>query len=616
MDNCNYELIEKKVTMGIVEIKNFNFKKPDELLCILTEEILSPVQKRMFDYFLWNAKQKILRENIKTIDNFLKVDVPLDELYTIIGFSKNKNKKISYIFKRLKKMKKIDILKINLVKEAKDYTPVKSINFIDDLNDEDIDEITFSSLIGSFKISQTKRSIRIYISPTIAEYLIHSNSYTQLNFLVYSFLRSSYSINLYNYLLNKFQSQKALMDKGIITKKDEIVTEKIKIERLMDILEVPPEHIGRKKIKYFNSKILNPAIKELNNKDVVEFEIKEVIKEKVGKKIDKIAFVLREKKDVKIPLIEKENNQIIALNYKTFLSINQENNNEEIINTKEKENNKSVKKEDTTKNILHSIKEKIKNKKLKFFEFVKELQKLQNIEITNALPNNKGKILRINQFSMLELDGEELDNTKANAIRRILFTNSDLIGKFIEVDEELEKLREKFVNKVIEFKFDGMYYDVGVDDIERIDNDTFKITGKELLREIENFTMNSKKEFFDKLIVKDKLSISDKDKNIKYNNQKELEKLENIFNENLDKFEKWLNELETKSFKISNEFIKINEDSEEYKKLAKELDAIDRLMMKANEIIEKKKNNDFKNNVSNLDKKFVLKKFNDWLKNK
>jgi hypothetical protein len=602
-------IIEQKVKMGLIKVKNFNFNKPDELLCILTDETLTPIQKRMFDYFLWATKQKIIKENIIETDNFLKVDVPLDELYSIIGFSKNNNKKIIYIFNRLKKLKKIDILKINLIKNPIDYKneQVKSIDFINNLKDEDIDEIMFTSLIGAFKISQTQRLVRIYLAPTLVEFLINSHSYTQLNFLVYSFLRSSYSINLYNYLLNKYQSQKALMEKGLIPKNEEIITEKIEVDKLRDILEVPPTHRGRKSFMVFNDKILKPAIKELNSKDVVEFEIKDVIKEKLGRKIHKVAFVLKEKENRKIPLLNKDNNEIIAVNYKTFSNINQDNvfNKETSIftvKTEKKEEEFMVNPE------LLKIREKIKNNKLTFFAFVKELQKLQNVEITNSLSDYMGKTLRINKFGMLELDGEELDNAEVNTIRKTLYSNPDLLGKFIVVDEELEFFKRKFVGKVWVFLMDELYYALGVKDIQRVSNEKFKVIGNELLRNIENFSIKVTKYVLENNTPKDKLSIIDKDEYIAHNNEIELKKLEkSLFDENREKFEKWLSELEKESFALNDKLLKLSKESEEYEKLAKKMEAIDNVMMKGYEYLSGEE-------ISTLDKKLVFKKFQEYLK--
>jgi len=257
MNESDNELIEK-VKMGLIKIKNFNLEKPNELLCILTEETLSVIQKRMFDYFLWNTKQKILKENIKECDNFLKVEIPLDELITISGIQKTRQNKITYLTNKLRQLKKVDIIKINLIKDA---TPlIKNKNDLLNIKDEDIEEIVLTSPIGHFKINRIENSVLIYISPFIVEFLIHTNSYTQINFLVYYFLRSNYSITLYNYLLSKFQSQKALMQKGIVPFSPFITTEKIPLKKLMDILEIPPETVIRKKTFWMlNAKILSKA---------------------------------------------------------------------------------------------------------------------------------------------------------------------------------------------------------------------------------------------------------------------------------------------------------------------------------------------------------------------
>lgn len=582
----NEKELTEKVKMGLIKIKNFNLDKPDELLCVLTEESLSVIQKRMFDYFLWNAKQKIIKENITEADNFLKVEMPLNELITISGIQKTRQNKIIYLTNKLRQLKRIDIVKINLIKNA---TPlIRSKDDLINIKDEEIEEIVLTSPIGHFKINKPDNLITVYISPFIAEYLINTNSYTQVNFLVYSFLRSNYSISLYNYLLSKYQSQKALMKKNIIPASNVLHTEKIPIKKLMDILEIPPDAAIRKKSFWMlNGKILSKAINELNNEPTVEFEI-ELIKHTKGRKVTNVSFLLKEKEDKKIAVLDRDNNEVVAIPPE-LIEIN---NNNEIVS-----------------NPLLEIKEKILNdKNYTFGDFVKDLRRLRNVDITNVCPLARGKVLRVNDLGMLELDGEEVDNVKANLARRILFQNPELLGKFEEIDEEFEELKEKYTNKVLVYKSNGYYYAVGVKDLQK-ENEKIKVIGEELLRDIDNFSVTLSKDFLMETSPKEQLSLNDKDYYIQSNNQKELEELEELYEKNKDKFQEFLNCIEEESLKLSNELIKMGENSKEFQKKAKELETLDMFYLKGDEILKGE-------NVSNVDKKMVFKKFKEFLKKK
>ena len=592
----NNEFIEK-VKMGLVKIKNFNLEKPNELLCILTEETLSVIKKRMLDYFLWKAKQKIIKENIKDTDNFLKVEMPLDELIIISGIQKTRQNKIVYLTNKLRQLKRVDIIKINLVKEASPL--IKNKNDLLNIKDEEIEEIVLTSPIGHFKINRVENEILVYISPFIAEYLINTNSYTQINFLVYSFLRSNYSISLYNYLLSKFQAQIALMEKGLIPKSDFIQTEKISLKKLMDILEIPPDNKARKKsFAYLNERILSKSIKELNNEPTVEFEIVELIKHTRGKKVTDVSFVLKEKENKKIAVLNNNEKKIVAIPYELY---------KENPNLAEAKTDEFIKEDIYLKNPLEKLKEKLKKGKIKSLkEFSNELQKLKNIDITNILPNAKGKLLRINEFGMLELDGDEVDNIKANSIRRILYKNPDLLGRIEKIDEELETLRDRFLRKVWIFIQKGFYYAIAIKDIVK-EEDKVKLIGEELLRDIKKFEIKVAIDYLKTQSPKDKLSLIDKDAYIKHNIQKELEELEEIFEKNKDKFQEWLNNLEEESFQLNDELLSLEEDSKEYIKIAKELEALDNLYSKGYDLLSGEK-------INNIDKLQILRKFKEYLK--
>jgi plasmid replication initiation protein len=387
---------------------------------------------------------------------------------------------------------------------------------------------------------------------------------TKKNFLQYRVenilvLDSKYAIRLYEILKNAYN----LATRYNKTKK--VVEEEISLDYLKERLLIPKSY----RYPDIKRRVILTSQKQINENTDIQFEFKEI---KQGRSVKKIVF-------------------LISKNEKN-LAQNEENNDNKYINKSSP---------------LENIKQKLKDKKLSLSAFSKELQKLQNVEITNVIPNNEGKLLKTNEYGMLEFDGKELDNIKANAIRRILFSNPDLIGKFIEIDEEIKKLKEKYEGNVIEFMLDNLYYAIGVKNIERVSKNKFRIKGVELLRDIDNFYVDFNKEALNKLIIRNKLNTAEIDEKIKHNNHIELKKLTDFFEKNKEQFEKWVDELEGKSIELSNKLIQLEEDSDEYIKIAKEIVLIDKLMIKANEMLNKRQ-------ISELDKKFVLKKFQEYLK--
>jgi len=278
---------------------------------------------------------------------------------------------------------------------------------------------------------------------------------------------------------------------------------------------------------------------------------------------------------------------------------------------KDKENKEKTQDAQDTQKIqkspLEELKEKLKTEKIKSLrEFSNELQKLKNIDITNVLPNTKGKILRINEFGMLELDGEEVDNIKANYIRRTLYKYPDLLGKFEEIDEELEELRKKFIHKVWIFMQNGFYRAVGVKDIIRENQNTVKVIGEELLRRIKDFKIEITIDFLKSESPREQLSLIDKDDYIKFNALKELKELEKFFEKNNNKFQEWLDYLEDKSLEVNEKLLSLKEDTPEYKETAKRLELLDRYYSIAYDLLQNEK-------VNQTDKMQILKKFKEWI---
>ena len=427
----------------------------------------------------------------------------------------------------------------------------KSIEFIDREKKEFVIYTIFYSPKYKNGILQVK------IDEEFHSYLMKiKDKYLKYNIKNIMFLTSKYSIRLYELLKNEFE---------MLNRQNRELVLEISIEELRELLNIPSSY----KWQHIKTQILEKSKKDFEKIDI-NFEY-EVVKQ--GRKITNIKFMI----------YSKEQSFIDVLN----TTVN---------------NKKMIK-----NNNLLVLKKKLENNQINFQTFVKELQKLKNVEITNVLPGYLGKKLKINEFGFLELDGEELDNVKANSIRRILYKHPDLLGEFKEIDEGFMALREKFIGKVLVFKFDNLYYAIGVKDLTKIE-DKIKVTGKEILRNIENFEVKFDLEWLKKQSPREKLNSIDVDDYIRHNNTIELQRLEEFFENNKDKFSEWLQELEKESFELSERIIKLDEESEEYKENAKKLELLDKLYMKGYELLEGER-------ISDLDKKMILSAFKKWIIN-
>ena len=573
-------MIQKvKTKMAVINIKSMIYNKPDELLCIQTDKKITLLEKNIFDYILYNAKKMIIKENIKEIDNFLKIkNLSLEELFIILGLTKSKNNKIAYLLEKFNNLKNVTIVKVNLIKNEEIIIDESFSN----IKDNNLKSTKLNALIGGIEIDNKKEKASVYLSPIVAKYILKGTSFTQTNLLINFLFKSNYSKNLYAYLLNKFQSQVALMSKGVMPKKEIITTEKIDIEKLMDILEVPYEHIARKEIKWFNVKILNKAIKEINENKAVEFEIVDIKKERVGRKIRKIWFLLKERENRFFVYLNKEKKAVEMIDYEEYEKLKNE------TSTEINENETATKEIYINKNPLEELKEKIKTG-LPFITFVKELQKLKNVEITNVFPNHMGKMLKINEFGMLEFDGEELKADKANFIRKVLYKRYDeLLGKIQEdIDIELENIKGFVLNKysIIKNPQDNLFYILKIKDVKRLNENRFIITGDDVLSEKKDLSFDFNK----KVLIPEKfISFMESSKIDHYREMNIIEEerqLEKFYEENKAEFKKWLKEKEDENFLKAEKILTLEEGSEEYEKLAKEISFLDTIINKGHQLL-------------------------------
>jgi len=478
---------------------------------------------------------------------------------------------LSTIIANIKRSDDLDEEYILKVKDFKELTGQKTKR-IYELVEEALEDLLKNPLKIPLDTEQTKFLMTNWVSSAIYDdgqisFLIDKRLRPFLleikeKFLKYKLeniltLRSSYSIRLYEILKDWFEMYSRYNNRA-----EKIIS----LDEFRDILEIPKSYQYSSHIKKL---ILLKSQDEFKQNTDIVFDFKEI---KTGRKVTHLKFIIySNKKQVSVESFD------------------------------------SVKNEEKIENPFLILKTKIRNNQINFQTFVKELQKLKNVEITNVLPGYLGKKLKINEFGFLELDGEELDNVKANSIRRILYKHSDLLGEFKEIDEGFMALREKFIGKVLVFKFDNLYYAIGVKDLTKIE-DKIKVTGKEILRNIENFEVKFDLEWLKKQSPREKLNSIDVDDYIRHNNTIELQRLEEFFENNKDKFSEWLQELEKESFELSERIIKLDEESEEYKENAKKLELLDKLYMKGYELLEGER-------ISDLDKKMILSAFKKWIIN-
>jgi len=598
--------------------KILEYNKNNALIFIVLNKIPSPTQRKLLDIIFYFGKQHLEKMKHQNPEEYKKLEerefksyiIPIYiELKTLLVILEIERKNKGQLVNAIKNIEEIKYEKIDLLNQ--DTNSVEQLTILDKTTIEEIfkkygDEIKTweqDRIIVNPIIDFDNEIFKCYLSPTITKYLSKDDKYTRINVLIHTFLNSSYAINLYNILISKFKAQKEMMEKGKIPKTDLIQTGYIELEKLQDMLGMKKNHSWRI-FKDFNKFILKPSIKEINESNVIEFEIVDILRKTHKRKVTALSFVLKPKETFDIPALFNE--QIILTNQEELIKLKNM--------LKDKENKEKIQDAQDTQKIqkspLEELKEKLKTERIKSLrEFSNELQKLKNIDITNVLPNAKGKILRINEFGMLELDGEEVDNIKANAIRRILYQNPDLLGKVEEIDNELEELKDKFINKVWIFMRNGFYYAVGIKDIIREDKEKVKIIGEELLRNIKDFEVkvliNSLKNEF----PKDKLSLMEEDKYLEHNSLKELEQLEEFFETNKDKFQEWLDYLEEESLNLSNYILSLQEETSEYKETAKKLEFLDKYYSIGYDLLQGEK-------ISQIEKKQMLKKFKEWAEDK
>ena len=301
------------------EIKNYVINRPNETIYIGFSRLPSTYQKRAFIGFLYQAKKEILnlkeykkkfiKENMvdEYWEDYLKRNMPIFEtdlsfLLEVVNYGKNQKKEL---VKLLNDMKNIKVTQIKVKEEFSNEVECRyDFDFVD-LPEEEIEkikEIIISNMVTYVKVDFEKQKVYFALSPEINQYLYYSENYTRMNILIPSFINSTYAIELYEILLDKFNANKDLMNKGIKPKNEIIETGWIDLEIFYKKMAINKKHTLRA-FKYFKRE-LKKWIEKINDLDMVEFTIEKFETKKTGRKITHLKFYLKERnfgiEDIKI----------------------------------------------------------------------------------------------------------------------------------------------------------------------------------------------------------------------------------------------------------------------------------------------------------------------------
>jgi hypothetical protein len=328
----------KKQKGGLLskEIKNYVINRPNETIYIGFSKLPTTYQKRAFIAFLYQAKKEILnlKEHKKRYikedmieeywEEYLKKNMPIFEVelsffLKVLNYGKNQKKEL---IRLLQEMKDIKVTQIKVIEELEcryDFDLV-------DLTEEEVEkiqEVTISNMITYIKVDFDKKKVYFALSPEINQYLFYSRNYTKMNILVPSFINSTYAIELYEILLDKFSANKAFINKKMKEKSDVIETGWIELDTFYKKMAIDEKHTLRE-FKYFKRE-LKKWIKKLNDLELVEFIIEDFETKRSGRKITHLKFYLKEREFPKIEkketlndfrqeLIKKSQNGFIYLN--------------------------------------------------------------------------------------------------------------------------------------------------------------------------------------------------------------------------------------------------------------------------------------------------------------
>ena len=564
-------MCDKDIRRNNMPLRRIEVNKNNELIHITFNHKPSPMQRKVWDLILFQVKRDL--ENMKNNesekyislkkkdfeDYFMPIKIDLDFMLSVLQIDRhNKKVLIDNIYQMagilITEIRYKDVVKIR--NEQADGAILKGVDY------DNVNIVSINQIMVAPKIDFEKKYLKCYVLPLVIRFADKKKDYTRIDVLVNAFFGSTYTINLYEILLNKFKAQKEMMEKGKIERKDSIETAYIDIDNLKKIIGLKENHSWYA-TKYFNKRILEPSIKEINNTDVTEFIVKDYKFKRENRKIVAISFILQKRKDRKIPFLQGD--EVVIKDIKR------------IIRNEEKESANanapaSVDAKDIS-NKSDEIIQQLHSESIKFIDFVKLLKHLKNFDLANNIDGYEPHILlRTNDLGFLELfnpiDNQviELDSKKdfekLNNLKVWLYRNREKIGKVEKIDTEKVRL-EKLMGKYIIFKDKDIWRYILVQDVEKQDENKIVIQGKDILN-----GEDIKLEF-----TKDKIENTPKDEEIDKAKLQELatenkktkyQKYMRFFEQNRNKFEEYVNalsekiveyDMQSKEYKILNKFL-------------------------------------------------------------
>lgn len=191
-----------------------------------------------------------------------------------------------------------NILKARSVRNKKEISKLlsdlrKRSIYFKNKNNDNWGEFGF---INGFEFIEKENSFEIEASEKVysllREYL--ENGYTPINMKIWLGLKSSYAQRFYD-LLRLWSNTKTVIE--------------YTIDELRELLMLEDKYI---EYRDFKRRVINPAIKELNETEIFKIEVKE---NKIGRKVNSISFIVQDL-DKRVYFNKKEKKNIIEIDIK------------------------------------------------------------------------------------------------------------------------------------------------------------------------------------------------------------------------------------------------------------------------------------------------------------
>ena len=251
-------------------------QKPSGIIAIRVD--LNTIQRKFYNALLYTAKQDLKKDINKN-----EFTVTLTDLKTMLRKDGEADKNNSYYIAKLKELKRKDA-EYNILGK--------------DQNDWDIEGIV--SLVSDLRIKKHKKTDRVVITFELANIIKRAlidpeGIYANINLVIVAGLKSRYAIILYE----------------LVKDYEKVEIPEMTIEDFRKLFNVENKYSGR--MDNLRNKVLEPAIRELNGNENVDFLVSYELK-KTGKVYTHIKFHVKPK-PVKVKL-EQQAKKVIELEIK------------------------------------------------------------------------------------------------------------------------------------------------------------------------------------------------------------------------------------------------------------------------------------------------------------